>query len=41
MAFGENGSFASMDGANRYSYNGATEGSQDQVSYGIVAPNSD
>ena len=41
MAFGENGSFASMDGANRYSYNGATEGSQDQVSYGIVAPNRD
>jgi hypothetical protein len=41
MHFGENGSFASMGGANRYSSNGGTEGSQNQVTYGIVAPNSD
>lgn len=41
MYFGENGSFSSMGGANRYSNNGGAEGTQNQVTYGIVAPNSD
>tara|TARA_R110002020_G_scaffold236066_1_gene448356 strand:+ start:1615 stop:2739 length:1125 start_codon:yes stop_codon:yes gene_type:complete len=41
MYFGENGSFASMGGANRYSNDGGAEGTQNQVIYGIVAPNSD